>query len=130
MSSDTTTAGGFKSEGDITIEGGTIAIDCKGEGSKGFNCNSTLTVKGGDITLLAQAPDYVADEYDRKTRAITTVGCNIHGGRVYAKGYDHAINANAIIFTDGIINAFSESTTAIGGDITQTGGWLLIQDAQ
>lgn len=130
LSSDTTTAGGFKSEGDITIEGGTIAIDCKGEGSKGFNCNSTLTVKGGDITLLAQAPNYVADEYDRKTRAITTVGCNIHGGRVYVKGYDHAINANAIIFTDGIINAFSESTTAIGGDITQTGGWLLIQDAQ
>ena len=130
LSSDTTTAGGFKSEGNLTIKGGIIAIDCKGSGSKGFNCNGTLTINGGEVTLLAEAPDFVADEYDRKTRTITTVGCNINGGTVYAKSYDYAINATATNFADGIINAVSSNATAIGGSITQKGGWLLLQNAQ
>ena len=130
LSSDTTTAGGFKSEGNTTIDGGEIAIECTGEGSKGFNCNGTLTINGGRIALLATAQNFEREGYDRKTRAITTVGLDINGGKVYTKAYDHAINAENINLNSGEVQAISTSTTGTAGTLTQKGGWLLTKNAE
>lgn len=130
LSSDTTTAGGFKCDKDLLIEGGVIAIDCKGKGSKGFNCNGDITIDGGSITLKAEAENFVAEEYDRKTRAITSNGITINGGEVFAKSYDHAVNGTEISINGGMVHAFSTSTTAVAGTTAQKGGWLLTKDAQ
>ena len=131
LSSDTTTAGGFKCENDLLINGGEIAIKCAGEGSKGFNCNGSMIVNGGNITILATAHNFVAAEYDRKTRAITGNDITINGGTVFAKSYDHAINGTDITVNDGVIHAISTGNTAISATATtQKGGWLLKQDAQ
>ena len=130
LSSDATTAGGFKSNGSTTIDGGKIAIECTGEGSKGFNCNGTLTINGGRIALLATAQNFEREGYDRKTRAITTIGLDINGGKVYTKAYDHAINAESININGGEVQAISTSTTGTAGTITQKGGWLLTKDAK
>ena len=130
LSSDTTTAGGFKSEGNITIDGGTIAIDSRGKGSKGFNCNGNITINGGDVTLLATAENFVTAEYDRKTRAITTNGLTVNGGNIFTKAYDAAINATTLNLSAGTVQAFSTATQAIYGNITQSGGWLLQQGAE
>ena len=130
LSSDTTTAGGFKSEGNTTIDGGEIAIECTGEGSKGFNCNGTLTINGGEIALLATAQNFEREGYDRKTRAITTVGLDINGGKVYTKAYDHAINAESFNLNNGEVQAISTSTTGTAGTLTQKGGWLLTKNAE
>lgn len=130
LSSDTTTAGGFKCDGDLLINNGTIAINCKGEGSKGINCNGSMTINDGSITLLATAANFVAAEYDRKTRAITGNDITINGGTVFAKSYDHAINGTAIIVNDGTVHAFSTGATALSTTATQKAGWLLTQDAQ
>ena len=130
LSSDTTTAGGFKCDGDLMINDGIIALNCKGEGSKGFNCNGNMTINGGDITILATANNFVAAEYDRKTRAITGNDITINVGAVFAKSYDHAINGTGITLNDGAVHTISSDTTAINVTATQTGGWLLTQDAQ
>ncbi|MBQ4064351.1 MAG: carbohydrate-binding domain-containing protein [Bacteroidaceae bacterium] len=130
LSSDTTTAGGFKCDGDLLINNGTIAINCKGEGSKDINCNGSMTINDGSITLLATAANFVAAEYDRKTRAITGNNITINGGTVFAKSYDHAINGTAITVNDGTVHAFSTGATALSTTATQKAGWLLTQDAQ
>lgn len=130
LSSDTTTAGGFKCDGYLLINNGTIAINCKGEGSKGINCNGSMTINDGSITLLATAANFVAAEYDRKTRAITGNDITINGGTVFAKSYDHAINGTAITVNDGTVHAFSTGATALSTTATQKAGWLLTQDAQ
>lgn len=85
LSNDTITAGGFKCDGDLMINDGIIALNCKGEGSKGFNCNGSMTINGGDITILATVNNFIAAEYDRKTRAITGNDITINGGAVFAK---------------------------------------------
>ncbi len=130
LSSDTTTAGGFKSDGNTTIDGGTIAIDSRGAGSKGFNCNGNLTINGGDVTLLATAQNFVAADYDRKTRAITTNDITINGGNIFTKAYDAAINATTLNLGAGTVQAFSTGTQAVYGNIVQSGGWLLQQGAE
>ncbi len=130
LSSDTTTAGGFKCDGDLLINDGTIAINCKGEGSKAINCNGSMTINDGSITLLATAANFVAAEYDRKTRAITGNDITINGGTVFAKSYDHAINGTAITVNDGTVHAFSTGATALSTTATQRAGWLLTQSAQ
>ncbi len=132
LSSDTTTAGGFKSEGNITIDGGTIAIDSRGQGSKGFNCNGSLAINGGNVTLLATAQNFVAADYDRKTRAITAYDFAVNGGNLFTKAYDYAINATTLGITAGTVQAFS---TGCGQALhtsttTQSGGWLLQQGAE
>ena len=130
LSSDTTTAGGFKCDGDLLINDGTIAINCKGEGSKAINCNGSMTINDGSITLLATAANFVAAEYDRKTRAITGNDITINGGSIFAKSYDHAINGTAITVNDGTVHAFSTGATALSTTATQRAGWLLTQSAQ
>ena len=129
LSSDATTAGGIKCDQDLTIDGATIAIDCKGEGSKGFNCNGDITINGGNITLVAKAANYIADD-DRKTRAITTNNITVNGGEVFAKSYDHAINSTSATINSGTVHAFSTSATALAGETIQNGGWLLTHDAK
>lgn len=130
MSSDTTTAGGFKCDGNLLINDGTIALKCSGEGSKGFNSNGSLTINGGKIAILATAPNFVAAEYDRKTRAITGNDITINGGEIFAKSYDHAVNGTNITVNNGMVHTFSTNATAIEGATTQKGGWLLMQSAQ
>lgn len=130
LSSDQTTSGGFKSDGDLTINGGTISIDCRGKGAKGFNCNGNLVISGGTITLLATNENFTSDIDERKTRAITAYDFTINRGNIFTKAYDHAINATTININNGNIQAFSSNTTAIAGETIQTGGWLVTQDAE
>ena len=128
---DTTSAGGIKCNGNIEITGGTIAIECNGKGSKGINCNSDVTVTGGELTLTATAGNYTDIADNKKSRAITATGnVTVSGGKVVASAYDNAIHATAITVNDGIVNAYSKSSGALGVDAVQNGGWLLTKDAE
>lgn len=130
LSSDTTTAGGFKCDGDLLIDGGTIALDSKGEGSKGFNCNGNTTINGGKITLLTTAGNFIGEGYDRKTRAITGNTITINGGEIFAKSYDYAINGTEIIVNEGTVQAISSAATGLSTTATQKGGWLFTKDME
>ena len=129
VSSDETSAGGIKCAGEIMVSNSTIAIDCKGKGAKAINCDNSVTINNGEVTLLATAEDYTEIEDDKKSRAIQADCFTINDGRVIAKAYDHAISSGiAININGGIINAISTNSNAIESEVTQTGGWLLTKD--
>ena len=129
VASDETSAGGIKCAGNVEISNCTIAIDCKGKGAKGINCDKDITVNSGNVTLLATAEDYTAISDDKKSRAITTNSITVNGGTVVAKAYDNALSSNvAININGGAVNAYSTNSIALEIEATQTGGWLLTKD--
>ena len=129
VTNDETSAGGIKSAGNIEISNCVIAIDCKGKGAKGINCDKDITVNSGNVTLLATAEDYTAISDDKKSRAITTNSITVNGGTVVAKAYDNALSSNvAININGGVVNAYSTNSIALEIEATQTGGWLLTKD--
>ncbi len=131
LSADTTSAGGIKSVGALNITGGKVAIECKGKGAKGINCDSNAVISGGEVTLLATAENYTGLADDKKSRAITAQSITVNGGTVVASAYDHAISSlTDITINGGSINAYSTSSTALDTEATQTGGWLLTKDAE
>lgn len=130
LATDTTSAGGIKSEGALRMTGGKVAIECGGRGAKGINCNSDVVIEGGEITLLAKAANYTDIADDKKSRGITANSVTVNGGKVVASAYDNAITATTITVNDGIVNAYSESSYALGSGAVQSGGWLLTKDAE
>ena len=131
VTSDETSAGGIKSEGNINITGGTIAIECNGKGSKGINCNGDVTIDGGEITLVTTGENYTEIADDKKSRAITADLVTINNGKVVANAHDNAVTAiTDIVINGGILNAYSETSDALSFEATQTGGWLLTKDAE
>lgn len=128
---DTTSAGGIKSEGELNITGGTIAIDCRGKGAKAINCNSDVVIDGGETTLLASGENYTGIADDKKSRAITASTITVNGGKVVAEAYDHAMTSTATItINGGIVNAYSKNAAALNKEAVQTAGWLLYKDAE
>lgn len=123
LATDTTSAGGIKSEGDCTINGGTIAIECNGTFSKGINCNSNVIINDGDVTLLSTGR---IENYDKRGYAITTLGLTVNGGKLVTSSFDDSVSATAVGINGGIYHAITESrTTGLEDITTQTGGWLL-----
>ena len=123
LATDTTSAGGIKSEGDCTINGGTIAIECNGTFSKGINCNSNVIINDGDVTLLSTGR---IESYDKRGYAITTLGLTVNGGKLVTSSFDDSVSATAVGINGGIYHAITESrTTGLEDITTQTGGWLL-----
>ena len=123
LATDTTSTGGIKSEGDCTINGGTIAIECNGTFSKGINCNSNVIINDGDVTLLSTGR---IESYDKRGYAITTLGLTVNGGKLVTSSFDDSVSATAVCINGGIYHAITESrTTGLEDITTQTGGWLL-----
>lgn len=123
LAADTTSAGGIKSEGNCTINGGTIAIECNGTFSKGINCNSNVIINDGDVTLLSTGR---IENYEKRGYAITTLGLTISGGKLVTSSFDDSVSATAVGINGGIYHAITESrTTGLEDITTQTGGWLL-----
>jgi len=123
LATDTTSAGGIKSEGNCTINGGNIAIECNGAFSKGINCNSNVIINDGDVTLLSTGR---IENYDKRGYAITTLGLTINGGKLVTSSFDDSVSATAVGINGGIYHAITESrTTGLEDITTQTGGWLL-----
>lgn len=121
-----TSAGGIKCEGELTISGGTIAMDCSGKGAKGINCGY-IEATGGDITILTNAQNF-NDNY--RSVAIDTQNLVMTNGNVKLSAYDNAVDATEISLFDGTLHAISKEDTAIDADISQTGGWLIIKEAE
>ena len=127
---DTTSTGGIKCEGDLSIQNGTIAIECSGKGAKGINCNRA-TIKGGDITVLSMGEDYIGTSETHRSKALdATENVTITNGNSLLKAYDSAISATKISIYKGALHAISENDTAIDAEITQSGGWIMTKDNQ
>lgn len=128
VSSDETSAGGIKSNGNIEIANSVVAIDCKGKGSKAINCDNSVTVNSGNVTLLTTGKNYIEIQDDKKSCAIQADIITVNNGTVIAKAYDNALSAQAIYINGGVVNATSTNADALDTEATQTGGWLLTKD--
>lgn len=128
LAADTTSAGGIKSEGNCTINGGNIAIECNGSFSKGINCNSNVIINDGNVTLLSTGR---IESYDKRGYAITTLGLTVNGGKLVTSSFDECVSATAVGINGGIYHAITESrTTGLEDITTQTGGWLLYRTGE
>lgn len=128
VSSDETSAGGIKSNGNVEIANSVVAIDCKGKGSKAINCDNSVTVNSGNVTLLTTGKNYIEIQDDKKSCAIQADNITVNNGTVIAKAYDNALSAQAININGGIVNATSTNADALDTEATQTGGWLLTKE--
>ena len=128
VSSDETSAGGIKSNGNVEIANSVIAIDCKGKGSKAINCDNSVTVNSGNVTLLTTGKNYIEIQDDKKSCAIQAGNITVNDGTVIAKAYDNALSAQTININGGIVNATSTNADALDTEATQTGGWLLTKE--
>lgn len=126
---DTTSAGGVKCEGNITVNSGSIAMKCNGKGAKGINCK-IATIKGGEMALISLADNFEGSDGTRKSVAVDADNLIITNGRVVLKAYDHASSATNTNLINGILHAQSQSTAAFKNDARQSGGWLLIKEAE
>lgn len=129
VSSDETSAGGIKSNGNVEITDSKVAIDCKGKGSKAINCDNEVIINSGEVTLLATGENYTDIEDDKKSCAIQSDIFTINDGTLIAKAYEYALSSGvAININGGIVNAISTNSIALEIEATQTGGWLLTKD--
>ena len=129
VANDETSAGGIKSNGNVTISSSKVAIDCKGKGSKAINCSNEVIINGGEVTLLTTGENYTEIKDDKKSSAIQSEIFTINGGTLIAKAYEYAISSGvAININGGIVNAISTNCIALEIEATQTGGWLLTKD--
>lgn len=123
---DTTSAGGIKSEGDIMISNGEIAIKCTGNGAKAINGNANVTINGGTTTLLSTGDNYADATDSKKSRALTCLNLTQNGGTLLLNAHDKAISATSITITNGTIHAIStHDVKAVNVEPTQTGGWFM-----
>ena len=128
VASDETSAGGIKSNGNVEIANSSIAIDCNGKGSKAINCDNSVTVNSGKVTLLSIGENYTEIEDDKKSCALQAGDITVNDGTVIAKAYDNALSAQTININGGVVNATSTNADALDTEATQTGGWLLTKE--
>ena len=128
VASDETAAGGIKSNGNVDIANSSIAIDCKGKGSKAINCDNSVTVNSGNVTLLTTGENYIEIQDDKKSCAIQAGSITVNNGTVIAKAYYNALSARTININGGVVNATSTNADALDTEATQTGGWLLTKE--
>jgi hypothetical protein len=141
---DTKASACIKSDANIAVSGGTMTLNSTGSGGKGINCDSTLTISGGNINVKTSGNRYnyssslhsspkgiksggnmiISGGEVSVTLSGTGDGCEaieskaqitINGGYVYAYSYDDAINsAHDFIINDGYV--FARGTNNDGID--------------
>lgn len=125
---DPTSSGGIKSADNCTVTGGTIAIECSGAYAKGINCNSDVTINGGNVTVLSTGE---FTDYGKRGYAISTNGLTVNGGKLVAASFDETVSATGITLNGGTFHAITDSReTGLEGIAAQTGGWLLYKKTE
>lgn len=120
-SSNDTAAKAIKSDGNLTINGGTIKIRTSKTEAEGLESKATLTITGGEVDIEA---------YDDAINATTHI--QIDGGKVYCTSTTNdAIDSNGTLtVTGGVIIAAGATQPEAGFDcdnsrFTITGGTLI-----
>lgn len=66
-------AAGIKSDGNVSVSGGTVEINHSGAMSKGINCDKTVTVSGGELTFETKGASQV---YNSDAKYCTAIKSN------------------------------------------------------
>lgn len=147
---DTSSPTGIKSDGNININGGVIEIRSSGSGGKGLNANGTITIAGGNSTIVTTGIKYIyTEELTSSPKGVKADGninitggtlnvavtgkhdgsegleskssLNVSGGEAYVYAYDDAINISSDInISEGRIYAYSSNNDGIDANGTIT----------
>ncbi len=66
-------AAGIKSDGNVSVSGGTVEINHFGSMSKGINCNKTVTISGGELTFETKGTSQI---YNSDAKYCTAIKSN------------------------------------------------------
>ena len=109
--SDTSFSAGIKSDGAVTLAGGTTTISNSGAAGKGIKANGNVSLTGGTNTINTTGENVVLSYDNNVSNAITTDGqINITGGTNIITVGSAALGAKGLT-ADGDININGGTTT-------------------
>jgi hypothetical protein len=129
----TTACAGIKCDGDLLIDGGTLAIVSTGTGGKGISVDHDITINGGnlDVTTTGKAYTYSA-AYDTKSKAIKSDNnLTINGGTIsintYTDGAEGLECEYVLTINGGVIeiNSYDDAINASGGNDGRSGSIVI-----
>ena len=156
---DTKASSCLSSDANIVISGGTLNLTSTGSGGKGINCDGTLDISDGTITVKTTGAAYTYGSLDSNAKAIkadgnltitggtidvTTTGgegsegieskavLTISGGTITANTYDDAINSSSHMYIKGgqiYVNASNNDGLDANGNLYIQGGTLVVYGA-
>ncbi len=112
----------MSSDGNVTIDAGTITLTASGNGGKGLKCDSLFTMNGGTLTISTSGTAYTSNgdsTYPKGLRAGTSAssssssavgGIVINGGTIditlsgQGEGAEGMESKNTIYINDGTVN--------------------------
>lgn len=107
---------GIKSDGNITINGGTISVTTTGNGGEGIESKAELTVNDGNITVRSY------DDAINSSGHMYIKGGNIE---VMAKNNDGLDSNGNLYIQGGVVKAFGASAPECGLDANEEEGYTV-----
>ncbi len=111
----------IKSDGNLTIDGGTLVLKSTGSGGKGISCDLDITINGGDLSMTTTGQQYVySSTLDTSPKALKADNnLTINGGKITVsatggEGSEGLESKNIMTINDGeiIINTYDDALNA------------------
>ena len=122
----------------FTMSGG--ELDCKntGDGGKGISCDTTITINGGLIKVIAEGDQYNYGSYDSDPKGIKSdYDIIINDGTVVVRtdnendGSEAIESKNDLIFNGGVVEAYAyDDGLNASNSIIVNDGYLYIQSIE
>ncbi len=120
----------MKSDGNMTIDGGTITLTSTGSGGKCIKADAILTVNNGSVIATSSGSQY---KYSSSATASPKTikadgGLVINGGTIYAKSTSHEgiESKGTLTINSGYVYAeASDDAINSAGDMTISGGYVM-----
>jgi len=122
----------------FTMSGG--ELDCKntGDGGKGISCDTTITINGGLIKVIAEGDQYVYGTYDSDPKGIKSdYDIIINDGTIVVRtdndndGSEAIESKNDLTFNGGVVEAYAyDDGLNASNSIIVNGGCLYIQSIE
>ncbi len=107
---------GIKVDSNITINGGTINVNCTGNGAEGIESKAVMTINDGTIVA------YTADDCLNSSSDMYLKGGDL---TVVATGNDGLDSNGNMYISGGTIRAFGTTSPECGIDVNDEGGYKL-----
>ncbi len=152
---DTSSAAGIKADGNLSVTSTQLTIHSSGSGGKGINTEGDITIESGTIQVVTTGKQYTYNRETSSAKGIKSKGditinggtirvtasgdsgsegieskniLTINGGDIEVYAYDDALNASsAIVINGGTIYGYSSGNDGIdsNGTLTVTGGVVI-----
>lgn len=111
---DISSPAGINTDGNITLQSGSLSIASTGAGGKGISANGTVTINGGTINITASGTAFTYNRESSEAKGIKSDGAIvINNGSVTIAATDDGIKSETSITTNGGTINITKSTEGI-----------------